>query len=83
MVKMDGKLVLKFTSEQVQQAIAEVSATAREEGKQEAYGEVTQWLEDRYMNDPGRPDRGSPKGEAILELANQLGKFLREQKDKQ
>lgn len=82
MTKAEGKLVLKFTAEQVEQATAEISATAREEGRQEAFSEVVQWLEDRYMKDDPRPDRGSPEGNAILDLVAKFGKYLREQKDK-
>lgn len=31
--------------------------------------EILDWLEHAYIHDPGRPDRGTPQADAILELA--------------
>lgn len=46
---------------------------AREEGRTEGLDqgrkEILDWLEHAYIKDSGRPDRGSPKAEAILEMA--------------
>ena len=39
------------------------------DGFNEGLGLILNRLEHAYIDDPGRPDRGSPKGEAILELA--------------
>jgi hypothetical protein len=45
----------------------------REEGFQEGLAkgrqEILDWLENAYIKDPGRPDRGTPRAEAILEMA--------------
>lgn len=40
-----------------------------EEGLQKGRVEILDFLEYSYLRDPGRPDRGTPKAEAILELA--------------
>lgn len=40
-----------------------------ERGLEKGRQEILDWLEHAYINDPGRPDRGTPKAEAILELA--------------
>ena len=39
------------------------------EGLQKGRQEILDWLQKAYLEDPGRPDRGTPKAEAILELA--------------
>lgn len=39
------------------------------EGIQQGRKEILDWLEHAYLRDPGRPDRGTPKAEAILEVA--------------
>ena len=40
-----------------------------EEGLAKGRQEILDWLEHAYIKDPNRPDRGTPKAEAILELA--------------
>jgi hypothetical protein len=40
-----------------------------DEGLAKGRHEILDWLEHAYIDDPGRPDRGTPKAEAILELA--------------
>jgi hypothetical protein len=49
------------------------AAKLREEGFQEGLNkgrmEIVDWLQAAYLDDEGRPDRGSPKAEAILEMA--------------
>lgn len=46
---------------------------AREEGFKEGLEkgrmEILDFLQHAYLEDPGRPDRGTPKAEAILEVA--------------
>jgi hypothetical protein len=46
---------------------------ARKEGYDEGLAkgrqEILDWLEHAYIDAPDRPDRGTPKAEAILELA--------------
>lgn len=48
-----------------------------EEGIQKGRKEMLDWLEQAYVNDQGRPDRGTPKAEAILEIARAAGAYLR------
>lgn len=38
------------------------------------------FLQDKYITDPNRPDRGTPEAEAILTLASELDKFFSEAK---
>ena len=47
------------------------------EGKAQYRAKVLTYLQDRYINDEGRPDRGSPEGEAILNLARELSGYLK------
>jgi hypothetical protein len=47
------------------------------EGLQKGLQASIDFLQDAYENDPGRPDRGSPKAEAILEMTRALGIHLR------
>lgn len=39
--------------------------------------EILDYLEHAYMNDPGRPDRGTPKAEAILEMAREASEHFK------
>lgn len=48
-----------------------------DEGLEKGRKEILDWLEHAYINDPGRPDRGSPKAEAILELARDASNHFR------
>jgi len=47
------------------------------EGKSQYKVKVLSYLEDRYLNDEGRPDRGTPEGQAILTLARELSGYLK------
>jgi len=47
------------------------------EGKAQYKNKVLTYLQDRYINDDGRPDRGSPEGQAILTLARELSGYLK------
>lgn len=38
------------------------------------------FLQDKYITDPNRPDRGTPEAEAILTLAKELDTFFNEAK---
>ena len=59
---------------------------AREEGLKEGRiagrEEAINWLQSAYLDDEGRPDRGTPKAEAILEIAKDLVKYLQSKVDK-
>lgn len=56
------------TSE-IAQAMADARDDGYEDGLEAGRLEILDWLQAAYIADEGRPDRGSPKGEAILELA--------------
>lgn len=48
-----------------------------EEGKRETKVAVLTWLENRYVHDrEKRPDRGSPEAQFMLELVNDLTKYI-------
>ena len=51
------------------EVVAKIRQEGVEEGLKQGRQEIVDWLQNAYINDPGRPDRGTPKGEAILELA--------------
>jgi len=44
----------------------------RKEGRQQMRVEVLTYLQEKYLDAPDRPDRNTPKAEAILELAAEL-----------
>jgi hypothetical protein len=39
------------------------------EGLDRGRQDMIDWLQHAYLDDPGRPDRGTPKADAILEVA--------------
>lgn len=49
--------------------VAKIRREGVEEGLNQGRLEIIEWLENAYIKDSGRPDRGSARGEAILELA--------------
>jgi hypothetical protein len=44
-------------------------------GFDELKQDVLSFLQDKYITDPNRPDRGTPEAEAILKLAGELSAF--------
>jgi len=52
-----------------QQSMVRIRQEGFDEGLAKGRQEILDWLEYAYLKDPGRPDRGTPKAEAILELA--------------
>ena len=42
--------------------------------------EALRFLENKYLHDEDRPDRGTPKAEAILELTRELSTHIQELK---
>lgn len=54
---------------------------ARREGHAEGLAkgrqEILDWLQRAYIDDMGRPDRGSAKAEAILELAREASTYFK------
>lgn len=57
--------------------MAQNKAEIKAEARQEVRKEVIDYLENEYFK-PGRPDRGTPKAEAILELVADLSQFLKD-----
>lgn len=57
--------------------IDQIREDGRIEGLKQGRQEILDWLEFSYVEDPGRPDRGTPKAEAILELAKAAGEYIR------
>lgn len=51
-----------------------------DQGSRGMQAAVLTWLENKYIGDSERPDRGSPKAQAILELTRELAQFMRETK---
>lgn len=77
MAKAEGKLILKFTPEQVEQAMGEVKKEGYTEGFKAGAQKVLDYLESRYMDEDKRPDRGTPEAKAILLLTKDLSNFMR------
>lgn len=59
-------------------------AIIREEGRQEGIregrGQILEFLQHQYM-DPGRPDRGSPEAQAILEVTRNIMRNFKNRED--
>jgi len=64
---------LQFTPAEID----EIREESRIEGLKQGRQEILDWLEFSYVEDPGRPDRGTPKAEAILELARDAAKYIK------
>lgn len=47
------------------------------EGKTQALNDLLNWLSDRYIANPERPDRGSPRAEALLTVTRELAAHFR------
>lgn len=56
-------------SRSIDHAVDDAYKDGFKEGLEKGRQEILEWLEHAYIDDPGRPDRGTPKAEAILELA--------------
>lgn len=72
-VKIDEKGLKDRLVKELQQAHDE----GFDEGLIRGQRQILDWLQDAYINDIGRPDRGSPKAEAILEMANAAAKHFK------
>jgi hypothetical protein len=71
------KVKVDMDHPKIKEAIEYAEKMGREEGLQQGRQEILDWLERAYINDPGRPDRGSPKAEAMLELARDAADHFR------
>lgn len=49
-------------------------------GFDELQKSLMDWLQAKYITDPNRPDRGSPQGEALLQLAREAQMHISELK---
>lgn len=68
----NDKLAATFGDRGVKLTAGDIERIRREgfeEGLKKGRLEIVDWLEHAYIRDEGRPDRGTPKAEAILELA--------------
>lgn len=72
-----GKLVLKFSPEQLEQARKEVETVAYAEGFSAGAQKALDYLENRYLHDENRPDRNTPEAKAILTVSRELAEFMR------
>lgn len=48
-----------------------------QEGLQKGRQEILDWLQEQYLTSPTRPDRGSPKAQALLLLAKDAAAYIR------
>lgn len=58
------------TSKAVEKAYTEGRNEGFDEGLQKGRQEILDWLQAAYISAPDRPERGTPKAEAILEMAH-------------
>lgn len=62
---------------QIAAEIKQIRDEGFKEGLTAGRKEALDWLEWAYLTDPGRPDRGTAKAEAILEVTQGLMKHIR------
>lgn len=82
MAKLPQSVELDLSTPGLQEALKQATSAGYTvgyaEGLQKGAQLAIDFLQDAYIEDEGRPDRGSPKAEAILELAKSLSTHLRE-----
>lgn len=69
-----------FDRQEIKDALAQAEEVGHQKGLEQGRQEILHWLEDAYINDVGRPDRGTAKAEAILEIARNAAKHIRKLK---
>lgn len=69
---------VSLDSVEMKQALEDAENLGYKKGLEQGRIEMLGWLEHAYIEDQGRPDRDSPKGEAILEIARTMGRHIRE-----
>lgn len=57
--------------------IEQVRKEGFDEGLAQGRQEILDYLERAYLEDPGRPARGTPKAEAMLEIAHEAAAHFR------
>lgn len=53
----------------------------RKQGREEMRIKALTFLQDKYLSDDNRPDRGTPEAKAILQLAKELSELLQVNED--
>lgn len=72
-----AKIKVNLDSPVVKRAIKDAEVYGFNEGLTQGRKEIIDWLERAYMSDPGRPDRGTPKAQALLTLASEASDYFR------
>lgn len=71
------KVEIDWNQPEIQEALKNAERVGEEKGYDKGLKEILDWLEAAYITDQGRPDRGTVKAEAILEIARAAGRHLR------
>lgn len=71
------KVEIDYNKPEIKQVLEEAEKIGYDRGFLEGRADILNWLERAYIEDAGRPDRGTPKAEAILEIARAAGAYLR------
>lgn len=71
------KVEIDWDDPAINEALKNAEQVGYKRGVEEGHKDLLDWLDYAYMNDPGRPDRGTPEGEAILELARSASRYMR------
>ena len=67
---------IDFNSPAIKEALRIAEEVGHEAGLDQGRQEILKWIEDCYINDAGRPDRGTPEAEALLEVAKNAAKHI-------
>jgi hypothetical protein len=70
------KVEIDWDRKEVKQALEDAQQVGFQEGLAKGRQEVLDFLEHAYLTDQGRPDRNTPKAEAILEIARAASKHI-------
>lgn len=62
---------------EIQRQIKEIEDQAYNRGHDAGLRAMLTWLEAKYINNPDRPDRGTPEAETLLQLAREASQHVR------
>jgi hypothetical protein len=71
------KVEIDWDRQELKDALTNAHDVGHQEGYEKGLQEILDWLEAAYITDSGRPDRGTDRAKAILEIARSAGRHIR------
>lgn len=72
--------VFEHPPTETQKAIQKAFDDGVIQGRNEERRSLLSWLEAKYIKDPKRPERGTPEGDAILQVARDAMQHFKEKR---